>query len=98
MEVYVDKKPKDCLDCPCFSENCVCNLLNQRPEIRQEPKSCPLILITDYTKQVRNDLLKEIDYMALKKQRNRPNDLYYCDALWEIFIEKLNDIEGETNE
>lgn len=46
-----------------------------------------LLDTSDFYKQVRKELLQELHYMALKKQRARPNDLYFCDALCEVFNE-----------
>ena len=47
---------------------------------------------------MRKELLQEIDYNALKRQKERPNSLYYRDALWEVFLEMLDQIQGKNNE
>ena len=62
MKVYVDELPKDCIGCPCESEY-YCNLLNEDigflkwGEIH---KNCPLQPLTDYTKQVRKEIVEKI--------------------------------------
>lgn len=103
MKIYVDELPKDCNECPCLNDDieqgCHCNLgifdCDDGFKLNKKHPNCPLILITDYTTQVRKDLIKEIDYIALQKQRARPTDLYYCDALWETFIEMLKEEADE---
>lgn len=62
MKVYIDKLPKDCIDCPCESEY-YCNLLNEDIgccEWGEIHKNCPLQSLADYTKQVRKDVCDEI--------------------------------------
>lgn len=57
---------------------------------------CSLMEVTelaDYTKQVRQETLKELDYAVLRRMAERPNTLTYKDALCEYF---LNQIQGET--
>ena len=62
MRIYVDELPKDCIDCPCESEY-YCNLLNEDVgclEWGEIHKGCPLKTLTDYTKQVRKEVLGEL--------------------------------------
>ena len=65
MRIYVDELPKDCICCPCESEY-YCNLLKEDigcckwGEIH---KNCPLQSISDYTKQVRKEVLSELRNM-----------------------------------
>ena len=49
--------------------------------------------LADYTKQVRKEVLQEIDYGAIRKMAERPDDLCYKDALCEYFLDQ---IQGET--
>lgn len=51
-----------------------------------------VLSLADYTKQVRKEVLKEIDYGAIRKMAERPDDLCYKDALCEYF---LYQIQGE---
>ncbi len=63
MKIYVDELPKDCIDCPCESEY-YCNLLNEDVgccKWGEIHKNCPLQSLTDYTKQVRKEVLDIID-------------------------------------
>ena len=50
---------------------------------------CPLQSLSDYTKQVRKEMLKEIDYGAIRKMAERPDDLCYKDALCEYFLDQI---------
>lgn len=62
MKVYVSELPKDCIECPCESEY-YCNLLNEDVgccEWGEIHKNCPLQSLTDYTKQVRNEVCEKI--------------------------------------
>ena len=62
MRIYVDELPKDCIDCPCESEY-YCNLLNEDVgccEWGEIHKNCPLQSLSDYTKQVRKEVVQEI--------------------------------------
>jgi hypothetical protein len=51
-----------------------------------------VLSLSDYTKQVRKEVIREIDYGALRKMAERPNDLCYKDALCEYFLDQ---IQGE---
>ena len=62
MKVYVDKLPKDCIDCPCESEY-YCNLLNEDIgccKCGEIHKDCPLQTLADHDKQVRKQVCDEI--------------------------------------
>ena len=70
MKIYIDGElPKDCIDCPCEVEY-YCNLLNEDIgclKWGEVHKNCPLQSISDYTKQVReevcDDLCNEIEFI-----------------------------------
>ena len=62
MECFVDEMPKDCIGCPCESEY-YCNLLNEDIgclKWGEVHKNCPLQSISDYTKQVREEVCEKI--------------------------------------
>ena len=78
MKVYVDELPKDCLDCPCESEYC-CKLLNDDVgccKWGEIHKNCPLQSLSDYTKQVKKELVQEIwkefDQRLMNKTQDMP--------------------------
>lgn len=61
MEVYVDKKPKSCWECPCFQMNIEqsCGLDNEDKGFyldEIEGDNCPLKLIKDYCSGAENDM------------------------------------------
>ena len=60
MKVYVDELPKDCWDCPMHDgENGWCKMLVCYTDYI--PKDCPLQSLSDYTKQVRKEVLDIIE-------------------------------------
>lgn len=63
MKVYVSELPNSCCKCPCESE-CWCNLmgyvLDSEDVYEKRPKQCPLQSLSDYTKQVRKEVVQEI--------------------------------------
>ena len=68
MKVYVEKLPKGCLSCPyivdkgdydlCAIKDCVID--DAFKYIDKRKKSCPLLSLADYTKQVRKEVCEEI--------------------------------------
>ena len=97
MKVYVDELPKDCIGWPCESEY-YCNLLKEDigcckwGEIH---KNCPLILLSDYDKHVRKEVVEEIKERL--KQANleimSPIDLYSYTDNFLYQVEK--ELKGE---
>jgi hypothetical protein len=68
MKVYVDELPKSCAECDLFEQNetgsCWCCVSGDSCPSRNVPKlykSCSLQSLTDYTKQVRKEVLDIID-------------------------------------
>lgn len=62
MTVYVNELPEDCLDCPCESEYC-CNLLYEDVgclKLGERHENCPLKLLSNYNKQIKNEVIQEI--------------------------------------
>lgn len=68
MKVYVDKIPKKCLKCPCF-DRCgyMCKInkklldtVGKGSADNSRDEDCPLIPLSDYTKQVRKEVLDEL--------------------------------------
>ena len=102
--MYVDELPKDCIDCPCESEY-YCNLLNEDVgccKWGEIHKNCPLQSLSDYTKQVRKEVVQEIKDLA-----GDYFELPYCDNCGETnnddvvltgndLTEILDQIQGET--
>ena len=72
MKVYVEKLPKGCLSCPyivdkgdydlCAIKDCVID--DAFKYIDKRKKSCPLLSLADYTKQVRKKVCEEIRTFA----------------------------------
>ena len=80
MKIYVDESPKDCIECPCETEY-YCNLLNEDVgylKWGEIHKDCPLQSLTDYTKQVRKEVVEEIKERLKKANLEimSPIDLY----------------------
>ena len=69
MKVYVEKLPKGCLSCPyivdkgdydlCAIKDCVID--DAFKYIDKRKKSCPLLSLSDYTKQVRKEVVDIIE-------------------------------------
>ena len=91
MKVYVDELPKDCIDCPCESED-YCNLLNKGVDYckwGEKHKDCPLQSLSDYTKQVRKELIAKV-YEILEQAV--PHDLCWS---WAVINKELDQIQGK---
>ena len=68
MKVCVEKLPKGCLSCPyivdkgdydlCAIKDCVIDDVFKY--INKRKKSCPLLSLSDFTKQVRKEVCEEI--------------------------------------
>lgn len=92
MKLYVDELPKDCIDCPCESEY-YCNLLNEDVgccKWGEIHKNCPLQSLSDYTKQVRKEVIDKV-YAVLEQAV--PHDLCWS---WAVIKKELEQIKGET--
>ena len=103
MKVYVDEMPKDCLDCPCESEY-YCNLLNEDVgylKYKEIHENCPLKLLNDYERQIKNELYEKIKSEVKKlidKDFSLCNHEYangYCYALQYDLVKILNKILEE---
>lgn len=67
MKVYLEKLPKGCLSCPyivdkgdydlCAIKDCVID--DAFKYIDKRKKSCPLLSLADYTKQVRKEVCND---------------------------------------
>lgn len=102
MKIYVDGElPKECFDCPCHNgENGNCKILNKYTEY--VPKDCPLKPLSDYTKQVREEVVEEIKekFNDTIKHHFCPNPssvdfITLCISEVEEFLDK---VKGENNE
>lgn len=63
MKIYVDELPKCCLECQLecpYEDRCVDTITMNCSECIGRPKDCPLQSLSDYTKQVRNEVCEEI--------------------------------------
>ena len=73
MKVYVDELPKSCRDCPCMESDgygfYTCLLYYKKHEMLLDcedykedsrPNECLLQSLSDYTKQVRKEVVQEI--------------------------------------
>lgn len=70
MEYFVDEMPRDCASCKHYHMNCAdgysCSKLrkeihpNFSEGIGYRHQDCPLQSLTDYTKQVRKEVVQEI--------------------------------------
>lgn len=104
MRIFVDELPKDCIDCPCESEY-YCNLLNEDVgccKWGEIHKNCPLQSITDYTKQVREEVVEEIKKFAnsifTRYEKRELDDVAYGKILCcNVLIKKLGDVKRENN-
>ena len=104
MRIFVDELPKDCIDCPCESEY-YCNLLNEDVgccKWGEIHKNCPLQSLSDYTKQVREEVVEKIKekFNDTLKHHFCPNPssvdfITLCISEVEEFLEQ---VKGENNE
>ena len=95
MKVYVDELPKDCIDCPCESEY-YCNLLKEDIgccKWGELHKNCPLQSLSDYTKQVRKEVVEEIKERLKKANLEimSPIDLYSYTDNFLYQVEKVEE-------
>lgn len=101
MEIYVDELPKCCNACPhCYHEcNNIyhCAIQNEHMEFfkddylkRQE--NCPLKLLKDHDKQVRNEVCEEIRKYYTTPIYDKENP--HTDV--RVLLSRLEQIQGET--
>lgn len=106
MKAYVSELPECCDECPCCNHDVdygsCCNLgaydYEEWHQTDSKHNKCPLQSLADHDKQVRKELLQEIDYSALIKMSKKPDDLFYKDAIYESFKERLEQIQGEDKQ
>lgn len=103
MKVYVEKLPKGCLSCPyivdkgdydlCAIKDCVID--DAFKYIDKRKKSCPLLSLADYTKQVRKEVVEDIKERLKKANLEimSPIDLYSYTDNFLYQVEK--EIKGE---
>ena len=108
MKVYVDELPKRCLGCCLLSDGNFCNHddfvgeLHSVNVYKEKPKNCPLQSITDYTKQVRKEVVQEITELAKNQFEFLICDECYNTIDKDVYIssialtEILDQIQGET--
>lgn len=107
MKVYVDELPKKCEDCPFFNlQDGYCSQQDMHLDFDFRKDTgididCPLQSLSDYTKQVRNEVCEEIkDKMIMYGKKTLYNDcgdaigIYECLSLNEI-KNVLDQIQGE---
>ena len=93
MKVYVDNKDKMTSYQWGYDEESKRYFVKINFDVPSDTKA-KVISLADHTKQVRKEVLKELDYGALRKMRERQTDLCYKDALCEYFLDQ---IQGESN-
>ena len=103
MKVYVDELPNNCVNCDFGYANNSCYIdyevdLRKFDKNKKHPK-CPLQSLTDYTKQVRKEVVQELKEKLKPKEIFHPEDeftldydFYYKEDVEEI----LDQIQGET--
>ena len=110
MKVYVDELPESCCNCPCLNSDCdygcSCNLNTfleeEHFDIDKKHPSCTLQSLTDYTNQVRKEVVEDIREKVLKhfevKSVEEYDKLSLLDALFtaDVVFEILDQIQGET--
>lgn len=87
MKVYVEEKnmPKSCLECDyenCEHQYIECFLDERHP-------NCPLQSLTDYTKQVRKEVIEKVCKVL---EQAIPHDLCWS---WAVIKKELDQIQGE---
>ena len=105
MKVYVDELPKSCRECFCNVEDTWCALSDgemgdicEEYDNKTRHKKCPLKTLTDYTKQVRKEVLDELCDMLTDRA-----ELIECGFVAEFMFttydlqESINEILGETD-
>lgn len=85
MKVYVDKIPKYCLDCVCCDLDLEECKIDKKIELcqgyfnsfeKKKPTKCPLQALSDYAKQVRNEVCEEIKQKIEKRNNGTRNANY----------------------
>ena len=104
MEYFVDEMPRDCASCKHYHMNCAdgysCSKLrkeihpNFSEGIGYRHQDCPLQSLTDYTKQVREEVVEEI----INAIDDKFNCLGYVEEKFED-VKKyiLDQVKGEIN-
>ena len=105
MEYFVDEMPRDCVSCKHYHMNCAdgysCSKLrkeihpNFSEGIGYRHQDCPLQSLSDYTKQVRNEVVEDIKERLKKANLEimSPIDLYSYTDNFLYQVEK--EIKGE---
>lgn len=111
MEYFVDEMPRDCASCKHYHMNCAdgysCSKLrkeihpNFSEGIGYRHQDCPLQSLTDYTKQVRKEIVQEITQEVKKlidsKDFKLCNHEYangYCFGLQYDLAKILDQLQG----
>ena len=104
MEMYIDKLPKDCWNCPCFRDNIdfPCGLGDGVKDYYLDEidgGECPLKSLAEHDKQVRKKLIGDLKEELKRNGRCSIRKIGTMDFL--IEMDKLNEIldesEGEQN-
>lgn len=103
MKVYVDELPETCLDC----ENVLCEHQIIEACYATRHPNCPLLSLSDYTKQVRKEVCEQIKAEFDTSGFNKIGASLYPpteEAMWigkgfnackERLFNKLDQIQGE---
>lgn len=108
MKVYVNELPKCCIDCPCYDDESISCSASEKwldltiednfHRFKQRHKDCPLQSLTDYTKQVRKEVLQEVKVALREKIRLMQSDehCYPENAIdWHTIVDTIKQIQGE---
>ena len=105
MKVYVDELPKSCGDCVFCKQTeyyYYCDKLHTKLSYINKENDCPLQPLTDYTKQVRKEVVQEITELAKNQFEFLICDECYNTIDKDVYIssialtEILDQIQGET--
>ena len=97
MKVYVSELPKSCSYCPCKcfeTDTCQLNKGIKCPLDNKIANKCPLKSLSDYTKQVRKEVLADLKEKYKQKMANALGDdeeigHINCDAVLEELLEEI---------
>lgn len=102
MKVYVDKLPKDCINCS-FCEKygyyLYCSQLCEKLEYFDKEKDCPLKLLTDRLAEERKKVVQEIKnyvcnkYTHIDEEIVNGNHTFFYSMHCRSFFKKLDRIE-----
>lgn len=100
MKVYVDELPKDCAKCPCESDRW-CNLMGYVVDGDEyndkRPKQCPLQSLAEHDKQVRKEVLADIEKRIINYFRRQDKKPFQksIEQMKVDLLTSINQLKGE---